>query len=133
MYMELYQVEDTHNTMNKEKTLVTSMNIHFKKQTNILRPYIKILYDGGIEMFNYAYIDELARYYFITNVEPFPNNIYYLQLEVDVLETYKADIMKINKVNYHNKVMTDLKIIESDYIPQAPSYIISTLGGVTDE
>lgn len=129
MYLELYQVEDTTNTMNKIKLLVHTTEITFKTQTNILAPYLKVYIPNGLEQFNYAYIDELARYYFITNIEPNPNGVMFLQLEVDVLESFRVDIMKANKVNFHNKVKTDLKIIESDYEPAKPSYIISTLGG----
>lgn len=133
MYMELYQVAESHNTINKEKVLVTSMNISFKKQTNILRPYIKIYYPNGVEMFNYAYIEELGRYYFITNVEPYPNDIYYLQFEVDVLESYKIDILESRKVDFIQKVEPVINILESvNGVKPETSYVLSTVAKTDD-
>lgn len=133
MFLELYQVEDNHNTINKEKTLIDTMNITFKRKTNILTPVIKIKYDGGVEMFNYAYIDELARYYFITNIEPYPNNIYYLHLEVDVLETYKEDILSSRKVEFKQKVKPVTSIVESvGGAEPETSYILTTVAKTGD-
>ena len=129
--MELFQVQDSINTLNKQKTLVTGMNITLKKQTNILTPYLKIYYPNGIEEFNYAYIDELARYYFITNIEPYPNDIYYLQLEVDVLETYKEDILESKKIEFIQKVEPILTILESSNSDELETnYILTTVAKI---
>lgn len=128
MFLELYQVEDTFNTINKRKTLVTSMNINFRKNTNILAPKLNLYYPNGLEMFNYAYIDELNRYYFVVNVEPQPNDVYIVQLEIDVLESYKMDILLSRKVKFKQNVEPILTILESySGEIQDTSYILTTL------
>lgn len=133
MYLELYQMNDTINTINKRKTLVKNMNITFKKTTNILTPYIKIYDPDQLEMYNYAYIEELARYYYITNSEPEPNGIIYLQLEVDVLESYKSEILGSRKVNFIQKVEPVITILESKngVIPET-SYVLSSVAKTDD-
>lgn len=129
MELQLFKTKETINTMNKEKILVDTFEISFKSQTDILTPYIKIYYPEQIELVNYAFIPELNRYYHITNVEPMNNKIVYLQLEVDVLETYKTDILESRKVQFIQKVEPILEIIKStEPLESEFSYILTTLG-----
>lgn len=133
MELQLYNTKETINTMNKEKILVDTFEISFKSQTDILTPYIKIYYPEQIELVNYAFIPELNRYYHITNVEPMNNKIVYLQLEVDVLETYKTDILESRKVQFIQKVEPILEIIKSNEPLESEfSYILTTLGKTGD-
>lgn len=129
MELQLFKTKEAINTMNKEKILVDTFEISFKSQTDILTPYIKIYYPEQIELVNYAFIPELNRYYHITNVEPMNNKIVYLQLEVDVLETYKTDILSSRKIQFIQKVEPILEIIKStEPLESEFSYILTTLG-----
>lgn len=129
MELQLFKTKETINTMNKEKILVDTFEISFKSQTDILTPYIKIYYPEQIELVNYAFIPELNRYYHITNVEPMNNKIIYLQLEVDVLETYKTDILSSRKVQFIQKVEPIIEVIKStEPLESEFSYILTTLG-----
>lgn len=130
MNITLYQNLDNHNVINKNKVMVDSYEINLKKQTNILNPIIPLYIDTELPAVDYAYIDDLNRYYHVINIEPKPNKVYILQLEVDVLETYKDEILNARKVNYFNSVKPEINILQSNYEPSEEiSYVLSTIGG----
>lgn len=64
-------------------------------ETNVINP--EILIEGSPEDFpsdyNYAYIPEFERYYFINEVTAFRNNVTVLFMHVDVLMSFKEDIL----------------------------------------
>jgi len=129
MLLELYYTEDTYNTINKDLNLITSMNIDVFNKVNILTPEIILKLDNSFNNFNYAYIDEFERYYFITNIEPKNKYIHVLHLEVDVSETYKDDILNSKRMKYDNRVKPDIEIISSDTenTSNEISYVLSTM------
>lgn len=63
----------------------------FREEQNILTPSVVFEY-SKVPDFNYVYIPSLSRYYFVTNVTLVRNNIYRVDLKVDVLCTYDSDI-----------------------------------------
>lgn len=130
MNITLYHSMDNHNVINKHKVMVDSYEINLKKQTNILNPIIPLFIDTELPAVDYAFIDDLNRYYHVINIEPKPNKVYILQLEVDVLETYKNEILNAKKVNYSNQVKPEISILKSTFEPsEEVSYILSTIGG----
>ena len=65
-----------------------------KASTSILKPVITInSNDSGITSYNYMYISEFNRYYFIDDIVSVNNNKWEISAHVDVLETYKTDIL----------------------------------------
>lgn len=64
-----------------------------KDATSILRPVIRILTSVDITTYNYMYIDEFQRYYFIDDIISIHNNKWDVSGHVDVLETYKNGIL----------------------------------------
>ncbi|MBQ0154273.1 MAG: hypothetical protein KBS70_05770 [Bacteroidales bacterium] len=68
----------------------------FKENISVLNPVIEISmeYPDG---YNYAYIAELKRYYFIRNVVCVTDTIYEFSLAVDVLATYKTAIGELTE------------------------------------
>lgn len=128
MNIQLYQSLDNHNTINKRKVLIDSYPISLKKQTNILNPTITLYLESELPKVDYAFIDVLERYYHVINIEPKPNKIYILYLEVDVLETYKEDILKAKKIKFLNNVKPDISILKSNVEPSEDvSYILSVV------
>lgn len=109
MIMKMYNTSDSNNTLNKTLANETEFNIKLKGDTSITRPVV-VLHSNSIILFNYAYIPEFNRYYFIDKIELFPNGIYNISLKVDVLESFKNDIKnsrgliskQTNINNYYN-------------------------------
>lgn len=65
-----------------------------KSATSVLGPTIDIdygLYSANIAFYNYAYIEDFKRYYFITDIV-YNEGIWTLSLSCDLLATYRTDI-----------------------------------------
>ena len=91
MQLELYKNSSSFNTINKELSLLTTLNIHLKQGANLLHTQIIIHNNDQLKELNYAKM--LDRYYFV-QVQTLNNNKFLLlTLDEDVLETYKKDIL----------------------------------------
>ena len=98
MDLILYSISDSNNTINKTLVNGSTVNINLKRGVNIITPSIPLADIPGIDLsaFNYAVIPGLGRHYFITQVSNSNGRVWVLELECDVLETYKADILAAN-------------------------------------
>lgn len=98
MELNLYKCSDGDNVINKTLTDKFTVNINLKRDVNISAPQIILLNDNGafFNVFNYAEIPELGRFYFIDSVTSLNNKMESLLLRCDVLETYKADVLSSN-------------------------------------
>ena len=91
MQLELYKNNSSFNTINKELSLLATLNIHLKQGANLLHTQIIIHNNDQLKELNYAKM--LDRYYFV-QVQTLNNNKFLLlTLDEDVLETYKKDIL----------------------------------------
>ena len=91
MKLDLYKCGSSFNTINKELTLLTTLNIHLKQNANLLHTQIIIHNSEQLKNLNYAKM--LDRSYFV-QVQTLNNNKFLLlTLDEDVLETYKQDIL----------------------------------------
>lgn len=91
MQLELYKNNSSFNTINKELSLLNTLNIHLKQGANLLHTQIIIHNNDQLKELNYAKM--LDRCYFV-QVQTLNNNKFLLlTLDEDVLETYKKDIL----------------------------------------
>ena len=91
MQLELYKNSSGFNTINKELSLLNTLNIHLKQGANLLHTQIIIHNNNQLKELNYAKM--LDRCYFV-QVQTLNNNKFLLlTLDEDVLETYKKDIL----------------------------------------
>lgn len=143
MLVKTYNNLSSKNTINKEIEEVGTIDIKFKDRTNITKP---ILVTSGITEidFDYIYIDKFKRYYFVGDVEVVPNRIKIINLECDVLMTYKDDILNTKAIvkrqtkfnDYYNsgfssEVTKEVDLYKSDVIVEdEKSNILVTIGGV---
>lgn len=95
MLLTLFKTVDGSNVINKTLTDPTDFTIFLKGDTNIVDPTLLMVSLTGIDYndFNYAYIPELKRYYFINSISAVSASLFRIDLQCDVLETYKAEIM----------------------------------------
>ena len=90
MELKIYNNNSNNNVLNKNLTLVDTLEFNLKTDNSILQPVLILKnYSKG----NYCYIKEFNRYYYITDIKLLTGGLYQLQLDVDVLMTYKKDIM----------------------------------------
>lgn len=64
-----------------------------KDNTSVLDPVIELQTSDAIYNYNYMYIAEFNRYYFIKDIVSVNNNRWMITARVDVLETYKSAIL----------------------------------------
>lgn len=142
LIVKLYNTEDSTNTINKTIDYVEDIDVKFKDEVNIYNPLI-ILKSNNLIEFNFIFIEKFNRYYFVENVEVFPNKIYHITLRCDVLMSFKDDILGsygniTNQTNYNeyynfdysSEVRKEVEIFKSNVILEhEETTILVTLGG----
>lgn len=95
MEIRLYFTTSPDNRMTKYLTNASIMQGNLRDVSNVVNPVILI--ERNIEqlsgLYNYAYIPEFKRYYFITEMQSYRNNFVLLSLSVDVLYSFKNQIL----------------------------------------
>lgn len=86
-----------------------------KDQTSILKPTIRILTNSNIHTYNYMYIPEFERYYFIDDIVSVNNNKWEVSGHVDVLETYKNSILSQSAVIKRQQNKFNLYLNDPDF------------------
>lgn len=143
MKIKLYNTTSANNVINKVLTDEIEFDIKFKDKTDVKNPMV-ILRCSDIILSNYAFIEEFNRYYFIERIELYPNDIYYIYLKCDVLETYKDELLKcegyINQqkqnVNsyydsgFKTEIRKEVDIYKSDVtLEDITTILLNTIGG----
>lgn len=95
MELKLYVVEDGDNVLNKTLSDELIIQINLKRDVNLFTPSLIIRDSSAIDInrFNYCVIPVLNRNYFIRTINNIGNDLWRLDCECDVLETYKNDIL----------------------------------------
>lgn len=91
MTLTLYKTLSANNKVDKELTDEFELGGYLRDgEFNILRPIIRV--QQNVTEYNYAYVPEFGRYYFIDSVRVDRTNVFYVSLRVDVLMTYAEAI-----------------------------------------
>lgn len=69
-----------------------------KDDTSVLDPVIILQTSDNIFSYNYMYISDFGRYYYIKDIKSLNNNRWEVTAHVDVLETYKLQILNNDAV-----------------------------------
>lgn len=99
MTITLYKVSCAPNTVDKTDFLSDEYSLtqcRPNEPCDILSPSIVLSYVSNIETYNYVYIPEFHRYYFITGISLLSGKRTVINCAVDVLHTYHADIKNCN-------------------------------------
>lgn len=142
MIIKLYNTNSDNNKLNKVLTNEIIIDIKLKNDTDIIRPTI-FLYSETLINSNYCYIPEFNRHYYINSITTNPNKVFKLELEVDVLMSFKNDILNsyayvIQQTNYNNyynssyqsEVRKEVDYYYSDVtLSDEKSLILVTVGG----
>lgn len=99
MIIHVYLNESSDNTINKK--LVESFHTDLKtKPKNLGNSMIQVLISNTnlsnpriVHKSNYCYIEELERYYFITDIKLLNNGIAEITAKLDILESFKKIIL----------------------------------------
>lgn len=133
-----------YNTINKDTELIVEKTITLKNDCDFINPYLLLKLDDVLFLSNYVYIPDFKRYYFITGIEILTKTLVGISLHVDVLESFKDNILagtvhiteSSNTDNYYPKELDSLtsmeshKFISNKELGLNPSKVLATLGGV---
>lgn len=144
--ISLYKTASENNRVVKTLTDEKQLSGELRNQTSVLNPSIRIESADNISTYNYAYISEFGRYYYITDIVSVRTNCWVVSLRCDVLMSYKDEIQGLNVIlnntqetglsnylaspNWVNlvKTKTDIKAFPSGLSEQG-EFILITAGG----
>lgn len=96
MKATLYRITTPREYLNKIEDFNESLEINVLEpydNIDILNPELIIDYKPGIIEYNYCYIPDFKRYYFVNNITLQPGKRAILSCHVDVLMTYQIQIL----------------------------------------
>lgn len=107
MQVKLYQTQDAANVINKTLTGERIIDVALRRDFNLFSPEVvlKMANAGEALAFNYAIIHDLEKRYFVDNVENVGAKRWRYTLSVDVLETYKNDVLN-SKARFKRNIKT---------------------------
>lgn len=95
MDLRLYYTSDENNKVNKNLSSPLVITGTMRDSSSIINPVI--LVEGvSFNAFNYAYISNFDRYYFIKEIINYRNDLWILELECDVLMSFRSSILNMN-------------------------------------
>lgn len=108
------------DTINKSLTPVLTLQGSLREPCSIEMPEITIENEGIINA-NYCYIEAFGRYYYITNPVILSNSRVRIELEVDVLESFKANILALETIIENSSTKNDNYLVSDIWVNKIKS------------
>ena len=96
--ISLFKTASENNRVVKVLTDEKQLSGELRNQTSVLNPTIRIESADNISGYNYCYISEFGRYYYITDIVSVRTNCWVVSLRCDVLMSYKNEIQSMNVI-----------------------------------
>lgn len=97
MEIRLYNNVSDNRAIRKKLLNEFSLSGTLRDSCSLIEPVINIE-SSNVLRFNYAYIPDFQRYYFVKEIINLRKNIWTLELEVDPLMSFKGDILALQVV-----------------------------------
>jgi len=129
--VKLHHNSSPDNKIGKSLDAGLSMNCVLKEESSILKPTIIIEAATAPITYNYMYIQELQRYYFIDDIVSKNNKIWEITGHVDVLQTFQNGILAQDAVirrqqNKYNLYLNDPDFMTYNYDQLQTLYFSNT-------
>lgn len=111
MNIILYVNNSEKNKIGKTLKNDISLSGTLRDATNIINPVI-LIEISEIGNYNYCYINNFNRYYFITDITVIRTGLFAISLMVDVLESFKSDIKNLSVI-----LLNTQNVGSSNYLP----------------
>lgn len=112
LIINVYRNNSEYNTINKQLDFITIVRGVLRDETDILYPIISFSLNSPPN-FNYVYIPEFKRYYFVCDIKNVASGLFELSLSFDALETYKDTILSANGLIERNEFISNPLISDS--------------------
>lgn len=136
--INFYSYNGHPNTVNKQLGEFTAIEGDLRQTFDVLRPTVTLRKQPR-PTFNYCYIPDLGRYYFVDRVSFEGNNAYELTLRVDVLKTYESEILaatgRVSESDNPDPYISNRETIYKrtpnfDKVPFANTGLLNETGGI---
>ena len=94
MKVDFYYNESENNVINKHITKIKTTECIVKADIDVKEPILELTFDADLHKANYVYIESMNRYYYISDKQNVVGNRFRIYCNVDVLESFKNDILK---------------------------------------
>ena len=114
MQIKLFKNLSEVNTIGKTLTEESERNGTLKDGCSVLSPSV-VLTGENLSGFNYAYIPQFSRYYFIKEITSVKSGLWEISMRVDVLETYKDSIKANTAILKRQEKIWDMYINDEKF------------------
>lgn len=135
MDITLYKNNSPNYFVNKVLAGAASFSGTLRDESSVIDP-ILMLEASNLSQYNYLYIPSFGRFYYINNIESVRNNLWRLTCHVDVLNTYRSEILAhqaiVSKATQQD--VSDLMIDDGDWVVENKKVntVISFSSGLND-
>lgn len=128
----LYINRSENNKVYKDITQVFDYSLVLKKDTDLINPVIELSTSANLSNINYMYFND--KYYFIDSIESMTGTKWKIHGHVDVLMTYKNNILYIPCIIDREQSHNDLYIDGGSYVKGVKNYnqVVNFSGGFED-
>ena len=88
-------------------------NVEFKRPCEMLNPTIILHNITNITQYNYCYIGDFGRYYFIDEIQVLTGGRVSIKCSIDVLETYATEIKALNAILLRGEIGQPTEITDN--------------------
>lgn len=124
----LYSFEKRKNSTAVVSVSGSTVDLVLKAGTSVFKPTFELRTSGYLN-YNYAYVADFGRYYFINEQRLGINNYMELDCECDVLATYKLNIVGASAYIRH-RTKTNTQIIDTRLSMKTSATVASTTGAM---
>lgn len=102
------------NVLNKTLSVQKTLTGSLKNECTIINPTIIIEDSGDVINYNYLFIPEFGRYYFIDDVRIIKRNVFEISASVDVLQSFRPYILNLPVILEDSETTGADKYLQSD-------------------
>jgi hypothetical protein len=146
--ISLFKTASENNRVVKDLTDEKQLSGELRNQTSVLNPSIRIESAENIAGYNYCYIPEFGRYYYIVDITSVRTRVWEVSMRCDVLMSYSAQIKALRPIIEREEVGQSAGLVDNDlpininkkvqkfYFPNGFTkdiqYVLTTSGGAVD-
>ena len=134
MEIHLYVNSSEKNQLGKTLSSELVLTGNLRDEASVTNPVILIQADN-VSGYNYAYVKEFNRYYFIRNMVSVRTGLWRIELSVDVLESFKSEIKKLSVILRDTEITGATNYLSGDVWKtnvKETTNIINFSGGLSD-
>lgn len=146
--ISLFKTASENNRVVKDLTDEKQLSGELRNQTSVLNPKIRIESADNIAGYNYCYIPEFGRYYYIVDITSVRTRVWEVSMRCDVLMSYSVQIKALKPIIDRDETGQSAGLVDSEipisinkkvkklYFPNGFTkdiqYVLTTSGGAID-